>query len=93
MVVDSHRAQIGADGQLAIPDDLRRDIGLEPGDTVEISTDGRGTLTVQRATLTIEELDGILPALDREVDDDFGNLIREATGDAVERRMRRSELE
>lgn len=51
-----------------------------------MSTDGRGVLTIQRATLTVEDLAGIFklkPGV--KADPDFGEIIHEAMEDAVER--------
>jgi AbrB family looped-hinge helix DNA binding protein len=90
MVTILHRTTIGQDGQLAIPDDIRRELGLKPGDSVELSLDNERILKVRPALLTFEDLEGSLPVLDRHVDDDFGNLIRKATEEAIERRLRRA---
>lgn len=80
MVTTFHSTELNQDNALAIPDDIRERLGLKPGDSVLWSIDDGGAVRIRRM-LTFEELKGSIPPLDRPVDDDFGNIIREAMDD------------
>lgn len=71
-------------GQITIPAELRRKHNIERGSRVLVSENEAGQLVIRR-TLTFEELAGSIPALDRHVDDDFGNIIREAMDEHADR--------
>lgn len=89
MATISHRIELDQDGQLAIPDDITQELGLKPGDQVDVSLDEEGIVHMRRAGFTFEELIGSLPPLNRHVDDDFGNVIRESQDEWVEMKMKR----
>lgn len=84
--------RVTGSGQITIPAEMRRKHHIETGDRVMISENAAGSLEVKPLPYTIEDLDGWLPPLDRDVDADFGNVIRESQEDWAERKLRRSGL-
>lgn len=76
-------------GQLTMPAEIRRDLGLAPGDSVLWTKDARGNTVVRPLRYTVEELDGILPAIDHpSAETDFEDMIAEAFEDGVEAKIR-----
>ena len=85
MVTTTQQAKVTDEGTLSIPEDILAEIGAKPGDTVSVSVDDSHVVRVRRI-LTVEELDGIFPLLPgAHADPDFGNIIREATEQYVDR--------
>jgi AbrB family looped-hinge helix DNA binding protein len=71
-------------GQVTIPAEIRRYLGIEPADKVAFVIDGAGKVEIRPAKYTIETIRGIVPALpDREAGD-FRAQIEEATEEATE---------
>jgi len=77
MVTAFHKTELNQDNELAMPDDIREKLKLKAGDSVVWSIEDDGAVRIRRH-YTVEELAGSIPALDRHVDDDFDNIIREA---------------
>lgn len=77
MVTAYHKTGLNQDNQLAMPDDIRQRLKLKAGDSVVWLIGDDGSVRIRRH-YTVEELAGSLPPLNRHVDDDFGNIIREA---------------
>jgi AbrB family looped-hinge helix DNA binding protein len=81
---------INEDGHISIPTSTREDLGLKPGDLVELTIVRHGSTNASRETTPFLELAGVLPPLERFRDDeDMTRQIHEATGDAVARRLSR----
>ena len=62
-----------------MPAGLRRELGVKPGDIVVITTQGKSAHL--RRQLSLEELNGIIPALPGIETGDFDDLIEEAMSD------------
>jgi AbrB family looped-hinge helix DNA binding protein len=76
-------------GQVTMPAEVRRELGLQPGDSVLWTKDARGNTVVRPMRYTVEELDGILPAIDHpSAETDFEDMIAEAFEDSVEDKIR-----
>lgn len=91
MVAASHKSVVAKDGTFSIPEDILTEIGAKPGDAVWVTVDDQRVVRIRRL-MTIDELKSSIPALDRDVDPDFGNIIRESQDEWAERKMRRSGL-
>lgn len=80
--------QITKSGQLTMPAEIRRRLGVGPGDRILWTTDAAGNTIVRPMRYTIEELDGILPAIDNpSAEKDFEDMIAEAFEDSVEAKI------
>ena len=75
-------------GQVTVPVEVRRHLGLSPSDKVEWVI-GKGGRVEMRPTrqLTILDLEGILPALPGRETEDFDDWIAEAMDDAVDQML------
>lgn len=65
-------------GQVTIPAEVRRSLGVAPSDKVVWIINENGEATVRRIRYTISDLEGILPPLNRPHRDDFEDVIAEA---------------
>lgn len=81
-------ATITSKGQVTIPVEIRKHLGVSPSDKVELVIDRNGIVRVQRVKCTIDNLRGILPPLPGATPD-LTNEIAGATADAIERRLSR----
>jgi AbrB family looped-hinge helix DNA binding protein len=81
--------KVTGSGQITIPAAMRRHLNIETGDRVMIQENASGGLEVKPLSITLEDLVGWLPPLDREVDDDFGNVIRESQEEWAAEKMKR----
>ena len=54
------RTTLTSKGQITLPKEVREQLGLKPGDRVEIYVDHDGRAVIER-TLKLEELAGVLP--------------------------------
>lgn len=59
-------ARVGKSGQVTIPVEIRKRLGLKPGDTVIWGTGPRGEMTVTPVRYAFEDVCGIVPALETE---------------------------
>lgn len=88
-----YSAKVTSKGQLTLPVELRRELGIEPGDTVRFSTEGR--LVHLERQLSVEDVEGMFAALPGVPEtEDFDDLIEEAMSDHADwvvERMRRGE--
>lgn len=78
--------RVTGSGQITIPAELRRKHRIETGDRVMISENAEGRLEVRPVSRSAKELAGIFrlkPGV--EADPDFGNVIREATDEYMDR--------
>lgn len=81
--------RLTSSGQLTMPAEIRRELGLKPGDSVLWTKDARGNTVVRPLRYTVEELDGILPAIDHpSAETDFEDMIAEAFEASVEDKIR-----
>lgn len=75
-------ATITSKGQTTIPVDIRRGMGLEPGDQIEfhLLTDGSATMRVKRGTLKdfigVLTTEGQSPVSVKAMDEGIANIIR-----------------
>lgn len=71
-------------GQVTIPAEIRRHLGIGPADRVAFVVDATGKVEIRPAKYTIASIRGIVPALpDREAGD-FEAQIEEATEEATQ---------
>ena len=74
-------ATITSKGQTTIPKTVRDRLRLKAGDRVEFVVQSDGTALMVPATLTLDDLEGMLPAPDVPVSlDDMDRAIRERGG-------------
>jgi len=72
-----------------MPADVRRELGLKPGDSVLWTRDAQGNLVVRPMRLSLDDLDGFLPVIDHpSAETDFGDMIDEAQEDLVDANLR-----
>ncbi len=71
-------ATISNIGQVTIPPDIRRKLGLAPGDKLTFVLDDVGKVTLRPVRYTVASLRGIVPALPNRETDDFDDQIAEA---------------
>ena len=78
-------AHLSSKGQMTLPSDARKALGVEPGQSVmvELHDDGRVMLT--KPKYTVADLKGILPALDPPPSADFEQEIHDAQLDMADR--------
>jgi AbrB family looped-hinge helix DNA binding protein len=81
-------ATVTSRGRVTIPVEVRRHLGLEPGDQVAFTIDG-GIVRLQPPRFTLETVIGSVEPLPRADTDDFDAQIAEAMEDAAERRLRK----
>lgn len=77
-------------GQIALPAEYRQRLGIKTGDRLVVSQSPTGEIVVKQRLMTVDEMAGSVktpPGLI--VDDDFGNLIREAMAERADRIMAR----
>jgi len=74
-------------GQVAVPAEVRRRLGLGPRDKVIFSLDG-DEVRLRPARFTLESVFGSVPPIPGTTTEDFERQIDEAMDDAVERHVR-----
>src|SRR5262245_596229 len=79
-------ASVTSKGQITIPVEMRRHLGVSTPDKVAIVKGKGRTIELRPVKYTVEELSGILPPLRRETED-FDDLIEEAMDDAVDQML------
>ena len=76
-------------GRLTMPAEVRRRLGVGPGDRILRTTDANGNTIVRSMRYTIAELDGIVPAIDHpSAETDFDDMIAEAQEELIEAHLR-----
>lgn len=83
-------ATISKKGQVTIPIDVRRRLGVGASDRVSFVVTNEGNVELRRERFTLESVLGSLPALPNE-SIDLDREIAEATAEAAAERMRRFE--
>lgn len=71
-------ANITEKGQVTIPAEIRRHLGVSKPGRVEFVINSEGNVQVQRIKYTLEDLFGSIPALPGRTSDDFEEEIHEA---------------
>jgi AbrB family looped-hinge helix DNA binding protein len=82
------QATISSKGQVTIPADIRLHLGVSAGDRIWFIVTDEGTVEVRAGCFTLEEVIGSIEALPGE-SGDLDREIREATEEAMARKMRR----
>lgn len=86
--------RITRSGQVTMPAEIRRNLGVVPGDRILWTTDAAGNTIVRPMRYTIEELDGIIPAIDHpSAETDFDDMIAEAFEESVEDKLKEIGIE
>jgi AbrB family looped-hinge helix DNA binding protein len=87
-----HVTRIGKRNQVTIPAAMLRELGLAPGERVEVSIDEEGRLAVERVEDPVRRALGFLASarLPHLTDDELGEAVREAVQDAATRRYLRT---
>jgi AbrB family looped-hinge helix DNA binding protein len=80
-------APVSSKGQVTIPREVRRMLGVNPGESIYFEIGDQGTVSLRRPKYSVEDLDGILPALDPPPSRDFDAEIEEAKEDWANRRL------
>lgn len=79
---------ISSKGQVTIPIDVRRQLGLNAGDTITFVATDDGKVEIRPVRFTLESVFGSVKALPNE-SLDLEREIEEATEESVARKMRR----
>jgi antitoxin PrlF len=83
-------ATVTSKGQLTLPVEVRRRLGIEPGDKVAIVVDQQeDRAELRRIHHTVESVFGLIPTPPGLVTDDFDDLIEEAMADHADEVIRR----
>jgi AbrB family looped-hinge helix DNA binding protein len=82
------QSTISSNGQVTLPADIRRHLGVCAGDRIRFIVTDEGTIEVRAGRLSLEDVIGSIEALPGE-SDDLDREIREATEEAMARKMRR----
>jgi AbrB family looped-hinge helix DNA binding protein len=77
---------LSSNGRVTLPDAIRRELGLKPGDRIDFTIDGN-VARFERG-LDLEDIIGSLPPLPN-ASPEFEREIEEAIADALERKMKR----
>jgi len=82
------QARLSSKSQVTLPADVRDVLGVGPGDQILWKVDDDGNVSISAAPrLTVRNLRGIVPAIERAMSDDFDSEIEEAMADlSVENR-------
>ncbi|MEA2530010.1 MAG: Antidote-toxin recognition MazE, bacterial antitoxin [Thermomicrobiales bacterium] len=86
-----YTATVKNEGQVTLPEEVRRSLGIKPGDEIEITVEG-DEIRLRRPRYTLETAFGAIPALPGVEPGDFDDMIEEAMeqhADWVVDRMRR----
>ena len=80
----NHVAKISSKGQVTIPKEIRRELGVSTPDKVVFSTNADGEVVLRPIRFTVTALRGIVPAIPDRDPGDFEELIREAMDEKVD---------
>jgi AbrB family looped-hinge helix DNA binding protein len=78
-------AHLSSKGQMTLPRQARRALGVGPGDSIMVEIDDDNRVTISKPKFTIADLRGILPALDPPPSADFEQEIEEAMAERADR--------
>ena len=83
-------ATVTSKGQLTLPVEVRRRLGIDPGDRVTIVVDEAAERAeLRRVEYDVESVRGLFPALSDVETGDFDDLIEEAMSDHADEFVRR----
>ena len=74
----NHVATISSKGQVTIPKEIRRELGVSAPDKVLFSTNADGEIVLRPVRFTVSALRGIVPAIPGRDPGDFEEMIQEA---------------
>lgn len=81
--------RLTSSGQLTMPAEVRRELGLGPGDSVLWTKDADGRTIIRSMRFSLDDVDGFLPVIDHpSAETDFGDMIDEAQEDLVDAHVR-----
>lgn len=80
-------AKITSQGQVTVPIEIRRHLGLTNGAGVSFVIDENGAVWIEPTRFTLESVFGSVPAIDG-MSDDFDEEIEQAWSDEIDRKMR-----
>jgi len=76
------QAKLSSKSQVTLPANVRDVLGVGPGDRILWKVDDDGKVSISAAPkLTVRDLRGIVPAIDRAMSDDLDAEIEEAMAD------------
>lgn len=87
----THVSTISSKGQVTVPADVRRQLGVEAGDQITFVTTDDGKVEIQPVRYTLESVIGSIEALPGETAD-LDLEIERATAEEAARKMRRWKL-
>jgi len=82
--VKNYVATISSKGQVTIPKEIRRELGVSTPGKVVFSTNADGEVVLRPVRLKASELLGIVPAIPGRDPGDFEEMIREAMDDKAD---------
>lgn len=83
------RSKLSSKGQVTIPSKVRSALGVTPDDQILFVVDDNGRVGLEPVhEYSLEELDGIVPALDRPTSPDFRVEIGEAMEEMADKIVR-----
>jgi antitoxin PrlF len=84
------QSRMTSKGQVTVPAELRRELGLEPGDRVEFVREN-GTIQVRKAESIVDRLAGAVPGRGIVLDaDDIHRIVEEGVAEEYQRRLEES---
>lgn len=88
IAMQTYQSTISSKGQITLPADVRRHLGLEPADKVSVVVTEDGRVELRRPIYTLASLRGSLPALPNQ-SEDFEREIEEAMEERAAEVVRR----
>lgn len=82
-------ATVTSKGQVTIPVEIRRRLGIDPTDKVAFVINGEGQVELRPVPYTLESVMGSVPALKGRETVDFDDLIEEAMEDMADEEVRK----
>ncbi len=82
-------ATVTSKGQVTIPVEIRRHLGIDAADKVAFVINGEGRVELRPPAYTLASLRGIVPALKGRETGDFDDLIKEAMEDMADEEVRK----
>lgn len=83
--VKTIETEVGDEGQVTIPDEVRRLLGLEDGGTIRFVVEGDATVHLTRPEWTFASVRGSVPGV-AGMSDDLDEEIEDAMGEAMAER-------
>jgi len=85
----AYEATVTTKGQVTIPVEIRRRLGIDPADKVTFVLDNSGKVELRPVEYTLETAMGSVPALKGRETVDFDDLIAEAMEDMADEEVRK----